>query len=94
MCGGAVSGAVAALRQARAPFAVPVVANEYTADRRQALIDGYLTLVLATPLRLMAERLIAAAHATLDGAGEGAASAYRRGITERIPFELFTSENI
>ncbi len=98
MCGGAVSGAVAALRQVRAPFAVPVVAMELTDDRRRALTDGYLTLTLATPMRLMAERLVSAAMEVVrdaaapnDPPGQTGA---RRSVVERIPFDLYTSENI
>lgn len=98
MCGGAVSGAVAALRQVRAPFEVPVVAMELTDDRRRALTDGYLTMTLATPVRLMAERLVAAALEVADdmaaAGASGTRAAPRRSVVERIPFDLFTSENI
>ena len=95
MCGGAVSGAVAALREARAPFAVPVVANEITDNRRQALTDGYLSLVLATPVRLMAERLIACAlDITEEPKDNSARSGGRQSQAESIPFDLYTSENL
>ena len=96
-CGGAVSGVVAALRQVRPPFSLPVVANEMSDDRRHDLSDGYLTLVFATPLRLMAERLIAAALyvATKMPAADAPEGAFfRQSFSERIPFDLFTSENI
>lgn len=97
MCGGAVSGVVAALRKVRPPFTVPVVANEISDDRRRDLADGYLTLVMATPVRLMAERLIAAALyvATQGPAAETSHGAFfRQSFSARIPFDLFTSENI
>ncbi len=96
ICGGAVSGVVAALRRARAPFAVPAVAHELSDDRRQALIDGYLTLVLATPVRLMAQSLVAAALGARDrhGAGTEFHRTAAHSIAERVPFDLFTSENL
>jgi len=97
MCGGAVSGVVAALRRACAPFSVPVVANEITDDRRKDLTDGYLTLVLATSVRLMAERLVAATRHAADQAASAdttGSAFFRRTFYEPIPFDLFTSENV
>lgn len=48
--GGGMEGAIAALREVRAPRAVALIVNELTTDSRAALADGYVTMVMSTPL--------------------------------------------
>lgn len=67
--GGGMEGAIAALREARPPAAVPLVVNELTPDSRAALRDGYVTLVIATPLEELCRTLVAQMAAA---AGQGA----------------------
>lgn len=54
--GGGMEGAIAALREVRAPGEVALVVNELTPESRAALLDRYLILVICTPLpRLCAD---------------------------------------
>jgi LacI family transcriptional regulator len=48
--GGGMEGAIAALREARPPGEVVLVVNELTPESRLALQEGYVALVIATPL--------------------------------------------
>lgn len=48
--GGGMEGAIAALREARAPGEVVLVVNELTPESRLALQQGYVALAVATPL--------------------------------------------
>jgi LacI family transcriptional regulator len=73
--GGGMEGAIAALREARKPGEVRLVVNELTPESRSALLDGFVTMVIATPLpqlcddlvRMMAEAL---RHGPSDIAGQ------------------------
>ncbi|RYG90935.1 LacI family DNA-binding transcriptional regulator [Loktanella sp. IMCC34160] len=58
VAGGGMEGAIAALREARAPGAVSLIVNELTPDSRAALSDGYATMVVATPLDQLCQALI------------------------------------
>ena len=58
VAGGGMEGAIAALREVRAPEEVALVVNELTADSRAALADGYVTMVIATPLRELCDDLV------------------------------------
>ncbi len=49
--GGGMEGAIAALRESRAPGEVALVVNELTPESRLALQEGYVTLCIATPLQ-------------------------------------------
>ncbi len=51
LAGGGMEGAIQALREVRQPGDVALVVNELTPESRSALRDGYLTMVIATPLR-------------------------------------------
>ncbi len=51
LAGGGMEGAIQALREVRPPGHVALVVNELTLESRSALRDGYLTMVIATPLR-------------------------------------------
>lgn len=50
VAGGGMEGAIAALRETRAPEEVALVVNELTAESRAGLLDGYVRMVLSTPL--------------------------------------------
>lgn len=56
--GGGMEGAIAALREARAPGEVALVVNELTPESRSALQDGYAVLVIATPLAALCRELL------------------------------------
>lgn len=58
VAGGGVEGAIAALREKRPAGKVTLIANELTDDRRAALVDGYVTMVISTPLRELCRDLI------------------------------------
>lgn len=59
VAGGGMEGAIAALREARPPGKVALIVNELTEDSRAALADGYVTMVIATPLRALCTMLVA-----------------------------------
>lgn len=56
--GGGMEGAIAALREARAPGEVALVVNEITPESRSALADRYVAMVIATPLEKMCMDLV------------------------------------
>lgn len=56
--GGGMEGAIAALREVRAPEEVALVVNELTAESHAALRDGYLRMVIQTPLRELCTDLV------------------------------------
>ena len=54
--GGGMEGAIAALKEMRAPGEVALVVNELTPESRSALISRHVTMVISTPLaRLCAD---------------------------------------
>jgi LacI family transcriptional regulator len=56
--GGGMEGAIAALREARAPGDVTLVVNEITPESRSALADRYVAMVIATPLERLCRDLV------------------------------------
>lgn len=58
VAGGGMEGAIAALREVRAPGEVALVVNELTQDSKMALIDGYVTLINETPLPQLSRELV------------------------------------
>lgn len=56
--GGGMEGAIAALREARAPGEVALVVNELTPESRLALQDRTAILVIATPLAALCRTLL------------------------------------
>ena len=58
VAGGGMEGAIAALRETRPPGKIALVVNELTEDSRAALSDRYASLVIATPLEALCDRLI------------------------------------
>jgi LacI family transcriptional regulator len=59
VAGGGMEGAIAALRESRAPENLAVVVNELTPESTAGLQDRYVTLIDATPLRRLCQDLIA-----------------------------------
>ncbi|WP_050522072.1 LacI family DNA-binding transcriptional regulator [Pseudorhodobacter wandonensis] len=58
VAGGGMEGAIAALREVHAQPRVALVVNEVTAESRGALIDGYATMAISTPLPELCRALI------------------------------------
>ncbi|ALI56566.1 LacI family DNA-binding transcriptional regulator [Celeribacter marinus] len=58
VAGGGMEGAIAALRETVRPHDVALVVNELTEDSRAALADGYVTMVISTPLRQLCVELV------------------------------------
>lgn len=58
VAGGGMEGAIAALRESVKPQEVAMVVNELTEDSRAALADGYVTMVISTPLRQLCIDLV------------------------------------
>ena len=58
VAGGGMEGAIAAFREAREPGEVHLVVNELTAESRAGLLDGYVTMIIATPLPQLCSDLI------------------------------------
>lgn len=66
--GGGMEGAIAALREVRAPGDVAFVVNELTPESRAALISRHVTMVISTPLqRLCSDLVSVAADAVKSG---------------------------
>jgi LacI family transcriptional regulator len=60
MSGGGVEGMVRALREEKAGNRIIAVCNELMSITRNALIDGTIDMVLATPITVLASRTVAA----------------------------------
>ncbi len=58
VAGGGMEGAIAALREMRPPGKVALVVNELTEDSRKALVDRYVSMVIATPLPELCRDLV------------------------------------
>jgi LacI family transcriptional regulator len=66
--GGGMEGAIAAVREARAPGEVALVVNELTPESRAALIGRHVTMVIGTPLQRLCDDLVRlATEAVSDG---------------------------
>lgn len=66
--GGGMEGAIAALREVRAPGEVVLIVNELTPESRAALISRYVGMAIATPLnRMCADLITLAAEAVREG---------------------------
>lgn len=64
--GGGMEGAIAALRESRAPGEVALVVNELTPESRSALQDRYAVLVISTPLAALCRDLLALMAAAVN----------------------------
>jgi LacI family transcriptional regulator len=88
VAGGGMDGVIRALREEGAQGRVAMVCNELTPVTRAGLIDGVVTLVIATPLPALAARAVdAMARATAAPSPEPPTQIL-------LPFELYIPENI
>lgn len=85
--GGGIEGVIAALRDHRPARRVVVVAMDLFTETRNALLDGTIDVVIATPLAAVARGVVAAMLDSLDGAR-------RLPILAPLKFEVCLSENI
>lgn len=69
IAGGGMEGAIAALREARAPGEVALVVNERTPESEAALADRTAALVMATPLDDLCRELVDLMVRQASGAG-------------------------
>jgi LacI family transcriptional regulator len=69
VAGGGMEGAIAALREVRAPGDVALVVNELTSESQAGLADGFVSLVCATPLETMCGRLLHMMLGAISGQG-------------------------
>jgi len=90
VAGGGVPGILRALREHRRH--VFTVCTELTAERRQALIDGVIDIVLGTPLPRVAGTAVAMMLRALEQLEAGAAPMVAAHYPQ--PFDLYTPENI
>ena len=58
VAGGGMEGAIMALRESRPPERVALIVNELTDESRAGLTDGYVTMVIATPLERLCRDLV------------------------------------
>ncbi|MBC7286110.1 substrate-binding domain-containing protein, partial [Hoeflea sp.] len=58
IAGGGMEGAIAAMRETRDPGEIALVVNEVTSESRAALLDGYLRMVIATPLAELCDAVV------------------------------------
>lgn len=58
VAGGGMEGAIVALREAHEKPKVALVVNELTSDSRAALVDGYVRMVITTPLNDVCRDLV------------------------------------
>lgn len=68
LAGGGMEGAIQALREARQAGQVALVVNELTPESRLALADGFVTMVISTPLRQLCEALVGLMAGEVTGA--------------------------
>jgi LacI family transcriptional regulator len=88
VCGGGISGVIAALRDSGRGNDVFVVGYDKTEVTQNAVLDGTINLLISHPLKALAEQAIAAIIRTRDS------SAGQSVPTLLLPFEIYTSENI
>ncbi len=88
VCGGGISGAIAALRESGRSKDIFVVGYDKTEVTQNALLDGTINLLISHPLRTLAEQAVAAMIRSRDSNIEHPAP------TILLPFEIHTSENI
>ncbi len=88
VAGGGMEGVIGALRDEGRAGSLAVVVNELTPDTRAALIEDILTLVIATPVQLLAQKTVEAMLRAIDhGSADGPGQIF-------LPFEIYTSENV
>lgn len=90
VAGGGVPGILRALREH--PRHVVTVCTELTAERRQALVDGVIDIVLGTPLPRIAATSVAMMLRALEQLAAGAPPMVAAHYPQ--PFDLYTPENV
>jgi LacI family transcriptional regulator len=88
---GGTEGVVRALREAQLSQPLCVIIQELTPNARQALIDGVVTLVVATPLRQLADDSISQMIAALQQRDRDGLSPLV--APSALPFILYNPEN-
>ncbi len=86
--GGGMEGAISALRESGRARNVMLVVNELTNETREALQDGTVEIVMATPLRQLCVELIPLMISSVER-GMAATPGQRF-----LPFELWTPESL
>lgn len=87
VAGGGLEGVIQALRDEAAGSRVTLVCNELAPGTRAGLIDGVVTLSIATPLPLLATRAVEMMVQALQEQRPEPAHVF-------LPFELYVSENL
>jgi LacI family transcriptional regulator len=86
VAGGGLEGVIQALRE-EAPRPVQLVGNELMPGTRAGLIDGVVTLAIATPIAALATRAVAAMLQSVAEPPTAPAQVL-------LPFDLFVAENV
>lgn len=87
VAGGGITGVVSALRQTVEPGRIVVVCHQLLEVTRQALLDNYLTLLISYGLEDFAARI-------MSGMIRAARNPEHGNLTDIMPFEIYTRENI
>ena len=87
VAGGGITGVITALRQNTKPGQVVLVGHQLMDVTRQALLDGYMTLAISTPMDVFARTTISNMVSALSNPDHGSQTAV-------IPFALHIRENI
>lgn len=85
--GGGIEGIAEALRDRQGGSHVVVVAMDLFTETRDALLDGTIDLVIATPLPLISRSVVEAMLAGLDGQKSPS-------IRPVLPFAIYLPENV
>ena len=67
LAGGGMEGAIAALREETEPGQIAMVVNERTQESFPAMADGYVSMIIGTPLDALSDALVAAIVAQVLG---------------------------
>jgi LacI family transcriptional regulator len=87
VAGGGITGVITALRQNSEPGRVVLIGHQLLDVTRQALLDGYMTLAITSPLDLFVQTTVSNMVNALAKPDLGSQTAI-------IPFELHIRENI
>lgn len=86
VAGGGISGAIAALRAHPRRDEVVLIGYQLMDNTRDALLDGTMTWVIASPMQQLTQALLAGMIRAATGAGGN--------MTAILPFEILTRENL
>jgi LacI family transcriptional regulator len=88
VAGGGMEGAISAVREVREPEELAIVVNEITPESRAGLLDRYVTLVNATPLRRLCGDLVALmVNAVENGMAESPGQRF-------LPADIYVPESV